>query len=340
MSDRRIHVAHIVPSLDIGGVEIGILKSYPALYQRLDYRVFFVRKRGILNIGQSPIYRLFWQILMGRWEPDIIITSLWWAHPIGWLLSGRNKTWIAFFHNAAYAHRVDRVIQQWAWRNADKRIADSGATAQTLQASVATQCEIIPYFFPHAACGKKWEERTIDITWVGRNAPVKRLDLFIKFLRNLKPLMPRCRIVVAMAGAAHSDLLKLSTQTDWQVEIIQNADNKTVLGILNDARFYVLLSDREGMSMSTVEAIQSGCLPVVRPVGEIANYVNSEGGVIVDEITAEGLQTAAKKVATINQEKQLADKMRTHAQQALNGLPGYTESLIKICIASEVESRR
>ena len=133
MFNKKIRVAHIVPSLDIGGVEIGILKSRIALQDKLDYRVFFVKKEGSLTVTQLSVFRLLFEILKGSWKPDVVITSLWWSHPFGWLLRSRNRTWIAFFHSAAYAHSIDRIIQKWAWRNADKCIVDSNATAKILQ---------------------------------------------------------------------------------------------------------------------------------------------------------------------------------------------------------------
>ncbi len=331
MFNKKIRVAHIVPSLDIGGVEIGILKSRIALQDKLDYRVFFVKKEGSLTVTQLSVFRLLFEILKGSWKPDVVITSLWWSHPFGWLLRSRNRTWIAFFHSAAYAHSIDRIIQKWAWRNADKCIVDSNATAKILQNIVTRCCEIIPFIFPYESTNKAWKNRSIDIAWVGRNSTVKRLDLFLLLMRNLKPLMPQCRAVIVIAGPANSDLLNLSIESDGQVEVIQNADNETVMRILEDSRFYVLTSDREGMSMSTVEAIQSGCLPVVRPVGEIASYVNHDCGVLIDNISREGLLLVAETVAALNQDPEKASEMQGRAQHAINILPKYTQSLIDVC---------
>lgn len=50
------------------------------------------------------------------------------------------------------------------------------------------------------------------------------------------------------------------------------------------ASFYLQTSLVEGMAMSVVEAMQSGLVPVVTPVGEIAHYcLDQESAIFVDE---------------------------------------------------------
>ncbi len=47
--------------------------------------------------------------------------------------------------------------------------------------------------------------------------------------------------------------------------------------------YYLQLSDFEGMAMSVVEAMQSGLIPIVTPVGEILNYIeDGSNGFIVE----------------------------------------------------------
>ena len=117
----RLRVAHIVPAMLIGGVEVAIARSHPHLNESVDYRVYYVRQRGSLECSQRHVSSLVRSVLTGSWRPDVVVTSLWWAHPFGRLLRRFGATWIAFFHNCGFTGSVQRLILQSAWRKADSR---------------------------------------------------------------------------------------------------------------------------------------------------------------------------------------------------------------------------
>ena len=120
-------VFYFVPSLNIGGVEIAIEKSLPDLRRKLDISIYYVKRRGSLNVGQVACWRALKNLFVAR--PDVVITSLWWAHPFGLLFKLVGIRWVCFIHNAGFDHNVERLICAAAIRLADKVAADSDQAA-------------------------------------------------------------------------------------------------------------------------------------------------------------------------------------------------------------------
>ena len=82
-----------------------------------------------------------------------------------------------------------------------------------------------------------------------------------------------CLIV---AGDIPAEFAELDLGPGWQIDIHRSLGRDEVRGLLEDSRFFVLTSEREGMSMSTVEAVFAGCVPVVTLVGELESYIGED----------------------------------------------------------------
>lgn len=326
MGVDKMKVAHVLPGLDVGGVEVAVQRSLAELSASYDYRLFYVRRHGGLELGQRHVSFLLWNLLRGSWRPDAVLTSLWWAHPFGWILKCCGIRWFAFFHSAGFSGRLNRFVLSWAWRRADERLADSRATAAAMGQTAAARCRLVPYRFRDASVPGSWSSRCIDIIYTGRNAPVKRLDLLARFVWALASRVPSGRAVFAVAGAAPDTLADLHPP-GWCVEVVVDLPNERVRELLREARFFVLLSEHEGMSMSTVEAIDAGCVPIVRPVGEIPSYLGSDYCFIAQDVSPHGLDQLADMVAAHWRDEVVADAIVPKAIRSLERFPGYVESI-------------
>jgi glycosyltransferase involved in cell wall biosynthesis len=324
---HKFKVAHILPSLDIGGVEIAVKRSFAQMQSRFAYRVFTVRRRGALECGQRSVLRLLWGFIRNQWRPDVVVTSLWWAHPFGYALRLAGVRWLAFFHNSKAMHSVEHVVVYWAWRKADGLLVDSPASAAFMRQRVARPCNVVPYIFEPPLPAKEPAERDIDLVWVGRNSTQKRPDLARDFVRSLSRYIPRGRLAFVIGGSAPDFLSELGAETEWDVSVYVSLDHDAVLDILRRSRFYLLVSDFEGMSMSTIEAIQSGCVAVVRPVGEISQYLDPSSAVLIENGSAEEIDRAARAVAAMWNDTATTDRLRSQAQANLQALPLYVDAL-------------
>lgn len=297
MTERDLpRVAHIVPAMLIGGVEVAIARSHGHLNESIDYRIYYVRKRGSLDCGQRHVSSLVWTCLTGSWRPDVLVTSLWWSHPFGALLRHFGAVWIAFFHNCGFTGRVQRAILQSAWRSADGRLVDSEATGAFFRAIGDNDYRIVPYIFPDQAEGGDWLSRRYDFVWVGRRTAAKRADLVATFMRQLADEKPEGSLCLIASGEVPAEFATLDLGPGWAISIRQSLDGDSVRELLADSRFFLLTSDFEGMSMVTIEAIFAGCVPVVRLVGELKNYIGDGYELAIPNGDATGLAAAAERV--------------------------------------------
>lgn len=131
------------------------------------------------------------------------------------------------------------------------------------------------------------------ITTVGRLAPIKRHDLFLKMAARLKDVHPAATFLIVGDGALRDALER------------QAAD----LGIANRVRFlgwrgdlptvyaatdlFVLTSDNEGTPVALVEAIASGVASVSTDVGGVRDVIaDQSSGLLIRAGDAEGLAGA------------------------------------------------
>lgn len=327
MATRLLRVAHVLPSLALGGAEVGVWKSRQYLQSVFDYRVYHVLSVPIqIDCGQRHVKTLLRDILTRKWRPDIVVTSLSWAHPIGQLCKLLGIPWISFFHSAGFSNGRDKFAQRWAWMWSDYRLVDSAATYASMSSYGSQECSIIPYRFSHQEGSIEWLSREFDVIWVGRNHPDKRLDLFPTLCTELMQRTPLGRIAVVVAGEVPDYLMRLSMKNGWNLALYQNIDNDLVCKLLGNSRFYVLLSDYEGMSMSTVEAVAAGCVPIVRPVGEIPLYVHADNGIWIEDISTLGLANVAQKMIGFWKNERVALPMIEAGKLIVDQFPDYLTS--------------
>lgn len=266
---------YFLPSLDIGGVEIAIQKSLPVLRQQIDINIFYVRSHGSLDVGQMPWWRALQNIFVGR--PDVVITSLWWAHPFGLLFKLVGIRWVCFIHNAGVTHTIDRILCIASIRLADEVATDSEQSAFFVRSVKKTAfIHVIPYVFPLRTRVNKIARIQSSFIFVGRNAKQKRIDLVTAFFKHLLTNFPNVTCSFVIAGNVPKPVLDLIALFDQRVTVDTCLSNSDVLNMLHASEYFVVLSDFEGFCMAANEAVQAGCFVIYRDVGEIKTYVLPE----------------------------------------------------------------
>ena len=98
MSETRPSIAHVLPGMNFGGVEVAIFKSYQSLNQEFDYNVYFVRERGELDVGQCSVVTLLKTIFNYWFNAEFLIFFL--TTPIGsWYIIYAIKFILILFPN-------------------------------------------------------------------------------------------------------------------------------------------------------------------------------------------------------------------------------------------------
>ena len=107
-------------------------------------------------------------------------------------------------------------------------------------------------------------KRDIDAVAVGRFVPIKGWDRFIQLLKLVdKPL----RVAVVGDGPLYHHIAQQLRDIHHEVEILRGASEDEKLSTLSRAKYYLNLSQFEGFSIATLEALACGAHPVVLDTG-------------------------------------------------------------------------
>jgi len=123
---------------------------------------------------------------------------------------------------------------------------------------------------------------SVHVILTGRLAHIKRIDVFLRAIREVADEMPNVRAVVVGDGPLRDELNSLASDLGLSsnVEFVGRKDDVEVW--LRLARVFVLTSDSEGLSLSLMEAMMCGLPAVVSNVGDLGDLVeNGVNGYLV-----------------------------------------------------------
>ena len=122
----------------------------------------------------------------------------------------------------------------------------------------------------------KPENRDIDIVFIGRLAPIKRIDLLLQVTKILadKHFEPKVRIIGR--GPMEEELKSLSSKLNIDDHVVFAGFVPDITDELLRAKCFVLTSSSEGLSIAMIEAMLAGAVPVVPNVGDLGDLVEHE----------------------------------------------------------------
>lgn len=129
---------------------------------------------------------------------------------------------------------------------------------------------------------------TTDLVFVGRLAPIKRVDLFLQAIKQIQGKMPDISAVVVGDGQMRDSLERLASELGISRNIRFVGQQPDVGTWLRQARIFVLTSDSEGLSLALIEAMLCGLPAVVSRVGDLGDLVeDGVSGYLVSERSAD-----------------------------------------------------
>lgn len=153
----------------------------------------------------------------------------------------------------------------------------------------------------YAPAGRQPE---FDAIFVGRLAPIKRIDLFLGAIAQARRHLPAVRAVIVGDGAERA-ALEAQARALGVHDCVQFAGHQTqIASWLTRARLFVMCSDSEGLSLALMEAMLCGLPALVPAVGDLGDLVrNGENGYLVVERTPDAY--AARLIELLGDEAQL-----------------------------------
>lgn len=280
---KQFKVAHILPGMYFGGVEIAILNSFTDINSTYNYKIYYVRGKGDLEIGQKHILSLFKNILNREFIPDLVVTSLWWGHLVGILLSLFGFKWVCFIHSTGSSSFLDKTIIRLALKFSNHHFFDSQSTKKFFGDYKSYNSFVIPYVFHDKDIVNTCVDLKYDFSWIGRNSDEKRLDLLVKFINSLQNKKIDFKCIISIAGNPHEELDKLSDESNGQIKVLYNTLPKDIKKINYQSKIILCFSDYEGFSVSTAEAAIRGNLVAARNVGELHQYLCNKSTIWLEE---------------------------------------------------------
>jgi glycosyltransferase involved in cell wall biosynthesis len=122
--------------------------------------------------------------------------------------------------------------------------------------------------FPLAA-----SEQPTDIIFVGRLAPVKRVDLLLEAIARVRRTLPTVRAQIVGGGPLRQALEEQTSRMHLSSNVEFAGTQCRVQDWLTQARVFVLTSDSEGLALSVVEAMLCGLPIVCSHVGDLPDIV-------------------------------------------------------------------
>lgn len=294
---EKLKIAHIVPAMNIGGVEVAIQRTASKLRLKFDYQVYFVKSAGPLKVGQTNILNYIKLLLVKSKRPDVVITSLWWSHVFGLFAKLLGVKWVVFLHSSHFASLPDRIITSLATRLASYFWYDSKKTCDALlQASSKRQFHIPFLTFDTEEDVEVISNTDFDIIWVGRNSDEKRLDLVETIVSQLLATRPDSKICLCVAGDEYEPFEKLENSFPKNVNLRYNLMADEMLTYFRQSSIALCVSDYEGFSMSTAEAALSGNLIAARPVGELETYLPRQDTIWLNSIDDVSINDFVKQI--------------------------------------------
>lgn len=333
-----MRVAHIVPSMNVGGVEMAIYRTSIALNEAFDYKVYCVKSQGSLAVNQHKLRDYLKCLLNPASKPDVVLTSLWWSHPIGFISTLFGVRWVVFLHSSGFASFPDWLFSRLAVLVARYFFYDSENTKRKMLAGVGSRSYFIPCFTLDKDGKHVFREKpSVDIVWVGRNSPEKRLDLIADIAHRLMSARPFTRISLYVAGAQFAEFDMLKSKYGDAVSLQYNATPDAVLEAFQDNKIALCLSDYEGFSMSTAEAAFFGNLIAAREVGDLHSYLPKSDTLWLEHLDEAHLDNLAREICELLDDEEVLNARRKKTKEfAANALkrfeyaPAFVAAIRKI----------
>lgn len=339
-----LKVAHIVPSMNIGGVEMAIYRTSAALRQAFDYKVYCVKSKGSIVARQLKLRDYVKSLFSSPSKPDIVVTSLWWSHPIGFISTFFGVRWVVFLHSSGFSSFPDWLFTRLAVLISKNFFYDSKKTAQTFLGGVGLSTHFIPCFTIDNLTSLEFREETgVDVIWAGRNSPEKRLDLIADIVQRLLLSRPSTRVSLYVVGLQFEEFDALKSKFGNAVSLIYNSAPDAAIEAFQDSKIALCLSDYEGFAMSTAEAAFLGNLIAARDVGDLHSYLPEKETVWLESLDKGGLHDFAQELcrllddgASLNERRKNTMEFTRKKLSSFAYVPAFIEAIYEI-IETEYE---
>ncbi|MFN6129412.1 MAG: glycosyltransferase family 4 protein [Planctomycetota bacterium] len=153
-----------------------------------------------------------------------------------------------------------------------------------------------------------------------RLSPEKGLDFGVACFHQLVRKFPESQLVwlIAGAGSIETEIRNQITRLELENHIHLLGFTKKIQQFYASCDFYLLPSRREGLPLSLLEAMSTGCCPIATAIDGIPEIITSKsvGWLVPQDDTARMVEAMEEAVSMTNQEREhLSHRARKHIQK-------------------------
>jgi len=119
-------------------------------------------------------------------------------------------------------------------------------------------------------------QRSIDILFVGRIDNQKNLPLFLEIIKQVKEKNSHITAFIVGDGDQKNNINKLIKKLDLQKNVFIKKPTLNPSQYYSQSKIFLLTSNYEGFPLTLMEAISSGCLPIVRNIPELSQFFTKD----------------------------------------------------------------
>jgi len=175
-----------------------------------------------------------------------------------------------------YPHADTILVQTPVQKRDLEDIIDNPAVSHKIVASP----NWLPLDFPPDKI-TPYGQRSVDVLFVGRIDDQKNLPLFLEIICQVKKLKPNVNAYIVGGGAKKNSIKKLIIKLNLQKNVFIKKPTLDTSTYYSQAKIFLLTSNYEGFPLTLMEAISSGCFPVVRNIPEISQFFTKNRSRIV-----------------------------------------------------------
>lgn len=340
MSNKKIKIIHIIPTLGGGGAErllvdlasninkekyeIKIISLKTSNYwekelmQKQIVCAALAQKKGVSLITWWRLVRL-----LKMKQPDIVHTHLFGADFYGILAAkiAGCKTIISTEHNINYSEGLTkRLVKRYVYKYANQIIAVSGAVRDYLVKERIDQAKIKVVhngINTHKFLARRnyFQKEKLLIGTVGKLEEQKGIEDLISAMSLIKNNNINCQI--AGEGPLRESLQALITKLKLEDKVRLIGWQSEINKFFSKLDIFVLPSRWEGFGLVVLEAGLAGLPVIASGVDGLKEIIeNNKNGVLVEPGNAEVLATAIRRLANdIKRQERLAQALQNTALQ-------------------------
>lgn len=235
----------------------------------------FVNKKNVHNVLDSVRYNLHLKNYTAELNNyDLVILSTIPYFLYGKLLKKITTRRISIFYEAWYGYlKSFNPLKSWLIQheiktiveNSEKIIAISNSTAKSLIKNYGAKAVSRIPIGISLSNGSFERKVKFDIGYIGRFSQTKHIEHIIEAVSLLKEDFQNISVGLAGDGSFLPNIRKIISQFDLEknVQIIGRVNEDEKTEFLKSIFIFILPSEREGFSISTLEAMANGAVPIV-----------------------------------------------------------------------------